>query len=213
MTRTRTTTATMASALAALVLAGCSFGGSEDSQDTSSSQASGTASSQGDTDAGGDATGDADATGDTEADENAAQAGIDTNNPPDPMASVEMPAVTKGGDSTTMTVDLLGVRREGELLVVTFGFTPADDAGEEKHLYGWLGSTPWTPQVVDTTNLKAHGVVRANHQSVATGSVGTDFGPGSTFYAFAVFAAPPKGATITIKAADGAPPFSNVKAP
>ena len=77
-----------------------------------------------------------------------------------------------------------------------------------------LCPTPSAPQIVDGTNLKVHDVVAGSQVGrLMTAHQGTKFGPGQTYYAFATFAAPPSGATLSVKAADGAPPFTDVTAP
>ena len=138
-------------------------------------------------------------------------AGLDPNNLPEPVASATVPARAGEGDQSdaTMTVELLGLSREGRTVVGQFAFTIDAAAGSEpNHLYHYLGNSGWAPFFIDNTNLKRHrvlsdssGVIRAQ-----TDYMGGKFGPGQTFYAFAVFAAPPEDVTeVDVAMVDGAP--------
>lgn len=195
---TRTLRLTSAVAAAGLVLAGCSGTDEQPDSPAETTEASPV---------------EADASPAADPD-NAAQADIDPSNPPEPIATTEMPATTAEDGATTMRVDLLGLKREDKLLVATFGFTPEEGEGRSQWHYGWLGDKGWSPQIVDGTNLKVHDVVAGSQVGrLMTAYQGTKFGPGQTYYAFATFAAPPSGASLTVKAADGAPPFTGVTAP
>lgn len=138
-------------------------------------------------------------------------AGLDPDNLPEPVAAATVPARAGEGDQSdaTMTVELLGLSREGRTVVGQFAFTIDAAAGSEpNHLYHYLGNSGWAPFFIDNTNLKRHrvlsdssGVIRAQ-----TDYQGGKFGPGQTFYAFAVFAAPPEDVTeVDVAMVDGAP--------
>lgn len=152
-------------------------------------------------------------TGSSDLDQAAQDAGIDPTSPPSAISSVTMPGHT-ADDEVELTVDLFGLKRAGDLLVLTVGITPdAEAEGNPRSFLGWTGST-WSPQLVDTANLKVHNVVRADGDlvSTSTGAASTSFGAGQTFYLYAVFAAPPKDVmTMTVKPADGAPAITGVK--
>lgn len=151
--------------------------------------------------------------GDSDLDEAAKEAGIEPDSPPEPIATVTMPGsnIKTPDAETDITLDLLGLRRDGDLLVLNLGFTPKE--GQRTSYYGWTG-TSWAPQIVDTTNLKVHSVVEGPEGRLATGTgpTGIPVAGGQTLYLYAVFAAPPKDVTtVTVKPADGAPAFTHVE--
>lgn len=216
---TRTLRLTAAVAAAGLTLAGCS--GSDDqpaeSPATGVADESTTTNDEGAAD---EATEGSSGDPTEQRADGSAEAGVDPANPPEPIATVEMPARGGGNTEATVKVDLLDLRREDKLLVMTVGFTPEQEEGEgePQNLFQWLGSKSWSPQVVDSTNLTIHDVVAAEGSvggqgEVKTAVVGNRFAPGQTQYGVAVFAAPPAGATLSIKVTDGAPPINGVKAP
>lgn len=195
----RTTRTALAAVLSAALVTAC--GGGEEKEEgpaetSSTSSASATSGSSS-----------------SELDRAAEESGIDPSKPPKPVASVTMPGnnITDDQRASEITIDLLGLRRQGDLLVLNIGFTP--DEGKATSYYGWT-TTRWAPQIVDTTNLKVHDVVTS-----AEGTLSTDTGPGGirvsggqTLHLHAVFAAPPADVEkVTVKAADGAPAFTGVK--
>lgn len=186
-------------AVASLALTGCSVTG--DDQDASDAPSSASADGSGSAGSGDQQ--------DSELDDAAEEAGVDPSNPPEPIASVTMPANI---DDATLTVDLISLKREGDLMVLTTAVTPdkKSDADADDY-YSWTGSS--SPQIVDTSNLKVHDVVETSDGTeVMTNPVSARFGPGQTFYSYAVFAAPPKDVdTVTVKAVDGAPAFTGVE--
>ena len=61
---------------------------------------------------------------------------------------------------------------------------------------------------MDSRNLKLHNVVKAGGQLVASDYQGSEFSPGQTFYAYAVFGAPPEDVTtMDVIASHGLPAF------
>lgn len=202
------TTRTMLAALtAATVLTACA-GGSDDDPTSEATSSSASSSASGN----GQQTESSGSEGDSELDEAAAEAGVDPADPPEPIASVTMPGAGGGANNTPteITLDLLSLRRDGDLLVLNLGFTPKE--GKATSYYGWT-TTRWAPQVVDTTNLTVHDVVESESGSVSTGTgpLGTKVGGGQTLHLYAVFAAPPEDVrTVTVKPADGAPAFTGV---
>lgn len=206
-----TTRAAATAAVATLALGGCSMLGGEDSDGgSSSSEDSGGGKDDGED---GDSGGDSDGSGSDEVDKAAAEAGVDPKKPPKPIASVTMPGTDEADHPTDMTVDLISLKRQDKLMVLTVGVTP-DKASKAKPdtYFGWTANT-FSPQVVDTKNLKVHNVVKDDSGGyVYTPGMSTEFGPGQTFYMYAVLAAPPKDVdTVTVKAVDGAPAFTGVK--
>ena len=197
----KTTRTMLATITAAGLLTGCASGGDDGGGETTSSSSSAPVKEASPGDPGG-----------SQLDEAAADAGIDPAAPPQPLASVTMPGAGSIGNTepTDITLDLLSLRRDGDLLVLNLAFTP--DKGKPTNYYGWTG-TGWAPQVIDTTNLKVHDVVETASGPVSTGTgpAGTSVGGGQTLYLYAVFAAPPQDVkTVTVKPADGAPAFTGV---
>lgn len=201
-------TAGVAAVAAGLMLTGCSIGGGSEEPATSASQdeGGGSASATGSEDEGGENSSE-------ELDTQAGEAGVDPTEPPEPIATVEAPATDSTGEPTTLTVDLLEARREDELLVLTVRFTPAEGDGKPQWLYHYLGQETWAPQVIDTTNLRVHNVVKGEGQPkpLLTDYQGTKFGPGQRYYAFAVFAAPPEDVeSVTVNVVGGAESLTEV---
>lgn len=188
-----------------LALAACS--GSSSEEDATSATSTTT------TDEGGSAPS---SSGEDEVAEAARVAGVDPANPPKPIASTTVPAAGDGKEvkATTMRVDLISLRRQDRLLVLTVAFTPEGEGGKAATYYTWMGSgATYSPHLVDATNLKKHEVVVAKGYTMTdTGPLAVKFAPGQTFYAYAVFAAPPEDVTtMTVHTADGAAPFTDVK--
>lgn len=188
----------------ALVASGCGLGDADNDSESATASTSGTGSTSSD----------GDATPADDIDAAAQDAGIDPTSPPQPISTVTMPGRPLDGDPVDLTVDLFSLKRQGDLLVLTIGITPDADADSKSLAYlGWTGTT-WSPQLVDTTNLKVHRVVEADGSKVSssTGATSTQVGPGQTLYLYAVFAAPPQDVTtMTVKPADGAPAITGVK--
>lgn len=186
----------------ALLLAGCS-GADQGEKTTTSSSSSALASSTSTSN---------DPEAARRADE-AAKAGIDPADPPKPIASSTTAAVVKGDPKATLRIDLLGLKRQGKTVLANFGFTVSSTGGseDERWIYDYLGGTSWNPQLVDSTNLKLHKVVRAGGLSVATAYQGAKFRPGQTLYAYAVFAAPPENVTtMDVMPSDNVPAIPGV---
>ena len=143
----------------------------------------------------------------------ASKAGIDPANPPKPIASATAAAVVEGDPKATMRLDLLGLKRTGKTVLATFAFTVTSPGGSTRPqwIYDYLGDTGWHPQLVDTTNLKLHRVVKAGGRPVATDYQGAKFAPGQTLYAYAVFAAPPSDVTtMDVIPSDNVPALPDV---
>ncbi len=205
MTRPAPVRLIVAAALTALALTGCSGGG--DDTPSGSPSAGGSASSSGAPSTSGSAAPSA-------VPSSAETSGIDPQNPPEPIASATVPAVSPGESDpkATLTVDLLGLKRQDDLVVATFAFTPSSTDDEADWLYAWLGGQGWSPYLVDTKNLTRHDVVKSKDGvSFASDYQGSKFSSGQTWYAFAAFAAPPTDVTtVDVAAVDGAPAFTEV---
>jgi hypothetical protein len=159
-------------------LAACSPGGSDDQSSGSSPGASQNAD---------DGAGSGDDAGSAKA------AGLDPSDLPDPVSSEKIPANVEGDPDATLTVRLLGLYRQGKTVTGQFSFTlNAKDGAETDDLYNYLGQQDWTPYFVDTTNLQKHAVLSDSTSDARTEIVGPDVSAGQTFYAYAVFAAPPE---------------------
>jgi hypothetical protein len=142
-------------------------------------------------------------------------AGVDPANPPEPIASTTMPAGGPGeqANDTSLRVDLIVLRRQDNILILTVAFTPEGEGDTAAPYYGWTG-TRYEPAIIDGVNLKKHEVVTATSAGgvqTATGPTSTRFGFGETFYTYAVFAAPPEDVTtVTVHTGTGAAPFTDV---
>lgn len=205
-TTTRTMLAAVTTLTAAALLTGCA-GGDEGGEAPSSSTSSAS-------DGGSNGEDSSDSESSAELDEAAAEAGIDPDDPPEPIGSATLPGKGSEGAPTDVRIDLFGLKRQGELMVLTAAVTPDKSSkSEPQDFFGWIDNS-WYPQVIDTENLKVHDVVTEKGGGpvmTKTGSVTTTFGPGQTYYMYAVFAAPPQDVdTVTVKLADGAPAVTGV---
>lgn len=141
--------------------------------------------------------------------ESAQRAGVDLTALPAPLASGRTPARVSDDANATLEVVLYSLRRTGKTVTGTFSFrvittNPSTGGGT---LMGYLG-TMWNPYLVDTTNLKRHGVVSSasTPAMTASGASGQRFRPGQTLYAYATFAAPPADVTtMDVQLLDGIP--------
>lgn len=172
-------------------------------------------------DAGVAATGEAPGSGDEASQEtddvsgqSAAAAGIDPQTLGDPIATVTIPAVVEGDPDATMEVSLYSLVRDGNTVVGTYSFRVDSDEERERWIYHYLGGASWRPFLVDTVNLNRHDVLGEGAHLAATDGQGAQFRPGTTFYAYASFAAPPPDVTtMTAYLVDGAPAIPDVEIP
>lgn len=239
MTRTRilprVTKSAVSIAAIAVIASGCSLGiGSGDGGDTpagggadqeqpekpqSGDSEDAEASDSGQSDEGGDAdeaaeAGDAaasDGGGDTVVDEDAAAAGVDPNTVGDPIASAEAPAIVEGDPEATMTVNLHSLTRSGETVLAVYSFqVHSTHTDHQDDLYNYFGGDGWHPFLIDTKNLNRHDVLTGAGDA-QTDYMGGEFRPGQTFYAYAVFAAPPADVTtMDASLSDGVPMATGV---
>ena len=202
-------TSTMLAALVAVgMLTGCSGTGDEGGGEATSSTSTSAEESEG---ASEETEGSPEGS-EEELDEAAEEAGVDPDNPPEPVDRVTVRAPGPDGEGDTeATIDLYPLKRDGDLLILTMGFTPSE--GEAKNYYRWMSNTTWRPQIIDTTNLTVHDVVKAP-SPVVTPSTGVKVAGGQTLHMFAVFAAPPEDVeTVTVNAVETAAPFTDVEIP
>lgn len=153
-----------------------------------------------------DASGTADSPEDDVTAQSAAAAGIDLNDLGEPIGTATIPAIVSGDNDATMDITLHQLRRDGDTVVATYSFLVHADSEDPEWIYDYLGAESWRPFLIDTVNLNRHDVLGENGQWVMTGSQGAKFRPGQTYYAMAVFAAPPADVTtMTAQLVDGAP--------
>lgn len=148
--------------------------------------------------------------GEAVVDEDTRAAGVDPGKVGDPIASAEAPAIVKGDPKATVTVNLHSLTRSGATVVAVYSFqvhsTHTDHEGD---LYDYFGDG-WHPFLIDTKNLNRHDVMTGDGPA-QTAYQGANFRPGQTFYAFAVFAAPPADVTtMDASLADGTPMATEV---
>lgn len=146
--------------------------------------------------------------------QSAAAAGINLLDLGDPIGTVTIPATVEGDDEATMDVSLYGLRRDGNTVVATYSFHVNSDGGstDPRWIWHYLGQNAWGPFLVDADNLKRHDVLGSGLTRTMTASQGTKFRPGTTFYAYASFAAPPENVTtMTVHLVDGAPGVPDVE--
>lgn len=147
--------------------------------------------------------------GDAVVDEASKAAGVDPSALGKPVATAEAPAIVEGDPKATMTVSLYSLTRSGDTVVGIYSFqVHSTKTDQEDWLYGYLGDQGWEPYLIDTKNLNKHGVMGAVNGAVGaqTEYQGAKFRPGQTFYAYAVFAAPPQDVTtMDASLGDGLP--------
>jgi hypothetical protein len=139
-----------------------------------------------------------------------AEAGVSEEALANPLATVEAPVPIEGDPKATLKVDLLGLERQGKLLVMTAAVTPNNTLAKEQSLFGMLGDQSFRPQLIDPDNLKLYEVVTAGGPLQST-TVGNKVPPGTPLVVHAVFAAPPPAVTrINVQVAEQVPTFTNV---
>lgn len=144
--------------------------------------------------------------------QSAAAAGVDLTDLGEPVGTATIPAIVDADPDATMDITLHELRRAGDTVVGTYSFLVDSEDETPQRLYDYLGLQQWSPFLVDTVNLNRHDVLGPFTESrVMTQSTGSKFRPGQTFYAMAVFAAPPaEVTTMTAQLVDGAPAVTEV---
>lgn len=142
----------------------------------------------------------------------AAGAGVDPSNPGTPLATTTVPLPTAQDPDATLRVDILGLRRQDRLLLLTAAVTPTTTSSDARTLFAMLGQHTWTPKLVDTVNLKEYSAARAKSSSyLQTDDLGVSAVSGQPAYVYAAFAAPPADVTkMTVSFQSSVPPFPDV---
>ncbi len=138
----------------------------------------------------------------------ATAAGIDLDNPPEAIASIEVP-LTQDERTDSMLIEVVGMRHVEDVLVATFRFTAAgEDAGVEPvTLFRQMGLL-W-PSLIDYKNLVRYDFV----QGLETDSAFVEARVGSPMYATATFAYPDGAETVDVIVNTALPPIADVPVP
>jgi hypothetical protein len=144
------------------------------------------------------------------ADNGAAQAGLDPNNLPKPIASLSAPAALKVDPKATLKIDILQLRRKDKLLQMTAVVTPKNTLAEPTDLVTLVDAF-WRPKLIDTVNLKQYSVVEAGGVALQSNPYGAETTSGVPLIVYAMFPAPPPEIrTISIQFADTLPTLNDV---
>ncbi|MDO5696546.1 MAG: hypothetical protein Q4G51_01095 [Dermatophilus congolensis] len=145
--------------------------------------------------------------GESAPDSGAAAVGVDPANPPTPIKTVTAPY---SGEEriTSITVDLLELKRSDKVLYGSFRVTNKGDYTGTKVLHQITGNVYWQPSLLDTTNLKEYEAIRqitsaANGRALANQPV----------YVHAGWAYPEGTTTVDIKINDELPIMQGVAVP
>jgi len=151
--------------------------------------------------------------------ESAKEAGVDLTDLGAPLGTAKVPAAVEDDPEATMTVAFYGLKREGDVLVGTYSFTLESSASKilsEKGspLFRLLGETDWDPFLIDPVNLNKHSVLHGVHAGSAKTGRSVNLKAGMTYYAYAMFAAPPADVKeMSVALVDGAPVLTGVPVP
>jgi hypothetical protein len=91
-----------------------------------------------------------------------------------------------------LRVDVLSLKRKDKLLVLTLQVTPTHMLIGTQALFTLLRIRFWSPELIDSVNLKQYSVVKAS-SSLASSVTSVRATSGQPMYLYAVFAAPPAG--------------------
>lgn len=141
-------------------------------------------------------------------DSGASAVGVDPANPPTPIATVTAPYA---GDEriTSISADLLEVRRSDKLLYGSFRITNKGDFTGTKYLHQMLnGALPFKPTLIDTTNLKEYQSV-----SPATSGATVKAVANQPLFVHAAWAYPEGAKTVDIRVSDDLPIMTGVPVP
>lgn len=142
--------------------------------------------------------------------ESAQAAGVDLTNLPAPIARGSVPATVEGDPDATVEIALHSLKRSGKVVTGTFSFQVKSKTTDRDSLFRFLGSTTWWPYLVDTTNLRKHGVLSGGGARASTDEL-VRFAPGQTVYAYAMFAAPPDDiTTVDVQLFSGLPTATGI---
>ena len=77
------------------------------------------------------------------------------------LASTTVRTKIGGNDDASLTVELLSVKRKGDLIETIYGFTANTDTTDlQADLFGANGSSQFWPYLIDQKNLNRHSLVR-----------------------------------------------------
>ena len=129
-----------------------------------------------------------------------------------PLATVQVPLSLQQDPKATLKVDVLGLRRQGRVMVLNAALTPTTTQEDGLNLYQMLGQQSWQPQLIDVDNLKLYKVATANSSELRSKDLGDEVSSGSTLLVEATFAAPPPGVDVlNLQFADQIPTFQAVR--
>ena len=138
----------------------------------------------------------------------AAQAGIDLDDPPEPIGEVMVP-VNKDGITQTK-VEVLEAKKRGKVLLVTFRITPEGTTSESVRIFDAMGKITFSPELIDLKNLKSYGHV--GKLTVDDIAAGVEIG--ESLYGYTAFPLPPDDLkTIDMRVNDLAPPIEDLPLP
>ncbi len=138
----------------------------------------------------------------------AAKAGIDLENPPDPIGEVMVPIDQNG--VTRTKVEVLEAKRRGKVLLVTFRFTPEGTTSDEVSIFKSMGEHSFAPALIDLDNLKKYQHVPA----LTVNDVAAKVKIGEPLYGFAAFPPPPDDVNaVDMMVTDLAPPIEDLPLP
>jgi hypothetical protein len=128
------------------------------------------------------------------------------------LATVQVPMSLDNDQQARLKIDVLGLKRQGKVLVLTAALTPTTSQTDALNLYEMLGQQSWQPQLIDVNNLKLHRVATAGSGELRSKDIGDRVPSGSTLLVEATFAAPPAGVdALNLQFADQIPTFEGVR--
>jgi hypothetical protein len=128
------------------------------------------------------------------------------------LATVQVPMSLDNDQQALLKIDVLGLKRQGKVLVLTAALTPTTSQTDALNLYEMLGQQSWQPQLIDVNNLKLYRVATAGSGELRSKDIGDRVPSGSTLLVEATFAAPPAGVdALNLQFADQVPTFEGVR--
>jgi hypothetical protein len=128
------------------------------------------------------------------------------------LATVQVPMSLDNDQQARLKIDVLGLKRQGKVLVLTAALTPTTSQTDALNLYEMLGQQSWQPQLIDVNNLKLYRVATAGSGELRSKDIGDRVPSGSTLLVEATFAAPPAGVdALNLQFADQIPTFEGVR--
>jgi hypothetical protein len=128
------------------------------------------------------------------------------------LATVQVPMSLDNDQQALLKIDVLGLKRQGKVLVLTAALTPTTSQTDALNLYEMLGQQSWQPQLIDVNNLKLYRVATAGSGELRSKDIGDRVPSGPTLLVEATFAAPPAGVdALNLQFADQIPTFEGVR--